>query len=80
MSPAASLASTPTLHIEGGVATITLNRPAQRNRLENADLKALLVHFDTVNKDAAGAGAGADGQHGWPAQAGVLRRLRHWRL
>jgi enoyl-CoA hydratase/carnithine racemase len=53
MSPAVPLASTPTLHIEGGVATITLNRPAQRNRLENADLKALLVHFDTVNRDAA---------------------------
>jgi enoyl-CoA hydratase/carnithine racemase len=53
MSLAASLASTPTLHIEGGVATITLNRPVQRNRLENADLKALLVHLDTVNKDTA---------------------------
>ena len=53
MSLAAAPASTPTLHIESGVATITLNRPAQRNRLENADLKALLVHFDTVNRDAA---------------------------
>ena len=53
MSLAAAPASTPTLHIEGGVATITLNRPAQRNRLENADLKALLVHFDTVNRDAS---------------------------
>lgn len=51
MSPAAPPASVPVLHIEGGVATITLNRPAQRNRLENADLKALLVHFDTVNRD-----------------------------
>jgi enoyl-CoA hydratase/carnithine racemase len=45
--------SAPVLHIEGGVATITLNRPAQRNRLENADLKALLMHFDTVNKNAS---------------------------
>ena len=53
MSLAAAPASTPTLHMEGGVATITLNRPVQRNRLENADLKALLVHFDTVNRDAA---------------------------
>jgi enoyl-CoA hydratase/carnithine racemase len=44
--------SAPVLHIEGGVATITLNRPAQRNRLENADLKALLAHFETVNHDA----------------------------
>ena len=39
--------------MEGGVATITLNRPAQRNRLENGDLKALLAHFDTVNRDPA---------------------------
>lgn len=43
----------PILHIEGGVATITLNRPAQRNRLENADLKTLLAHFETVNRTAA---------------------------
>jgi enoyl-CoA hydratase/carnithine racemase len=41
------------LHIEGGVASITLNRPAQRNRLENGDLKALLAHFDAVNRDPA---------------------------
>lgn len=43
--------SAPVLQIEGGVATITLNRPAQRNRLENGDLKALLAHFETVNQD-----------------------------
>ena len=43
-------ASAPVLHISGGVATITLNRPAQRNRLENADLKALLAHFEVVNQ------------------------------
>ena len=53
MSPALAFASVPVLHIEGGVATITLNRPAQRNRLENADLKTLLLHFDTVNRDAS---------------------------
>lgn len=44
--------SAPILHIEGGVATITLNRPAQRNRLENGDLKTLLVHFETVNQQS----------------------------
>lgn len=44
--------SAPALHIVGGVATITLNRPAQRNRLENGDLKTLLAHFDTVNQNA----------------------------
>ena len=43
--------SAPVLYIEGGVATITLNRPAQRNRLENGDLRALLAHFEAVNLD-----------------------------
>jgi enoyl-CoA hydratase/carnithine racemase len=53
MHSALALPSAPVLHIEGGVATITLNRPAQRNRLENGDLKALLAHFDVVNCDPA---------------------------
>ena len=52
MSLASSPSSVPVLHIDGGVATITLNRPAQRNRLENADLKTLLAHFETVNRTA----------------------------
>jgi len=42
----------PVLQIADGVATITLNRPAQRNRLENSDLKTLLAHFDVVNRNA----------------------------
>ncbi len=46
-----ALPSAPALHIEGGVATITLNRPAQRNRLENGDLKTLLAHFEAVNQN-----------------------------
>ena len=41
----------PELHITDGVATITLNRPAQRNRLENADLSLLLHYFDQINQD-----------------------------
>jgi len=41
----------PLLHIADGVATITLNRPAQRNRLENADLALLLQYFTLVNQD-----------------------------
>jgi enoyl-CoA hydratase/carnithine racemase len=41
--------SVPVLHIDGGVATITLNRPSQRNRLENGDLTALLAHFDAID-------------------------------
>lgn len=46
-----TLASAPVLHIEGPVATLTLNRPGQRNRLENGDLLALLAHFESVNRD-----------------------------
>lgn len=41
----------PLLHIADGVAALTLNRPAQRNRLENADLSVLLQHFDHINND-----------------------------
>ena len=48
MSPAFAQASVPILQIEGGVASITLNRPAQRNRLENGDLKVLLDHFEAI--------------------------------
>jgi len=43
--------TTPLLHIAQGVATITLNRPAQRNRLENSDLSVLLQHFEHINRD-----------------------------
>lgn len=53
MSDAFAQASAPVLHIEGGVATITLNRPAQRNKLENGDLQTLLAHFDAVERDAS---------------------------
>mgnify|MGYP000075332489 FL=1 len=45
--------SAPLLHIADGVATITLNRPAQRNKLENGDLQLLLEHFDAVERDAS---------------------------
>ena len=43
--------SAPLLRIEAGVATITLNRPAQRNRLENADLRTLLAYFAQIEQD-----------------------------
>lgn len=46
-----STPSAPVLHISEGIATITLNRPAQRNRLENEDLQILLAHFQQVNGD-----------------------------
>jgi enoyl-CoA hydratase/carnithine racemase len=48
--PASTL---PRLLIEDGVATITLNRPAQRNRLENSDLHELLRLIDRLNADDA---------------------------
>jgi len=46
-------ASTPLLSIEGGVATITLNRPAHRNRLQDEDLHTLLAHFGRIEADAS---------------------------
>ena len=41
----------PSLVISGGVARITLNRPTQRNRLENDDLATLLQQFEQINTD-----------------------------
>jgi enoyl-CoA hydratase/carnithine racemase len=49
----ATESTAPLLHVAEGVATITLNRTAQRNRLENTDLSALLQHFDQINQDMA---------------------------
>lgn len=43
--------TTPALDIDEGVATITLNRPARRNRLEDRDLKALLEILPGLNAD-----------------------------
>lgn len=40
---------TPALSIQDHVATITLNRPRQANRLDPDDLVALAEHIDTVN-------------------------------
>lgn len=46
-------ATPPLLNIDGGVATITLNRPAHRNRLEDDDLNTLLGYFEQLNANAA---------------------------
>lgn len=43
--------SAPLLHLSTGVATITLNRPQHRNRLEDGDLAVLLSHIAAVNAD-----------------------------
>ena len=42
----------PTLTIEHHVATLTLQRPEQANRLEPQDLQAIAQHIDTVNANA----------------------------
>ena len=51
MTPPPAAATPPLLTIDAGVATIALNRPAQRNRLEHQDLRTLLAHFDRVEAD-----------------------------
>jgi enoyl-CoA hydratase/carnithine racemase len=51
MSSTPHESSTPLLTVSGGVATITLNRPAHRNRLENRDLRTLLQHFADLDAD-----------------------------
>ncbi len=50
-TPIEAAASEPVLYIHEGLATITLNRPAHRNRLEDSDLRALLAHFSRINQD-----------------------------
>jgi len=43
--------SVPLLNVSKGRAQILLRRPEKRNRLEPADLEALMGHFDTIEKD-----------------------------
>ncbi len=51
--PAANEAALPDLSIDGAVATVTLRRAAQANRLGPDDLEALAAHIDTVNQNSA---------------------------
>ena len=44
-------ASTPLLSFADGVATLTFNRPAHRNRLQDEDLHTLLSHFERIEAD-----------------------------
>jgi enoyl-CoA hydratase len=53
MSETTDIASTPVLEIDGARATIRLNRPKHLNRLQQADLEALLGLFDRVEADPA---------------------------
>lgn len=43
--------STPRIEVHAGIATLTLNRPAHRNRLEDADLRALMDAFTRFDAD-----------------------------
>lgn len=43
----------PRLDVHGAWATITLNRPAHRNRLERDDLTVLMQHFRAIEADPA---------------------------
>ena len=45
--------SKPLLAVQGSVATITLNRPSQRNSLHDEDLHCLLGYFAQLNADAS---------------------------
>jgi enoyl-CoA hydratase/carnithine racemase len=49
----APVSTPPLLSIRDGVATVTLNRPAHRNRLQQEDLQALAAHFCLVDRDAS---------------------------
>jgi enoyl-CoA hydratase len=53
MSETTDTASTPILTVDGPRATIRLNRPKHLNRLQPADLDALLAQFDQVEADPA---------------------------
>lgn len=51
--PHAPPAGEPLLSMDGARATLTLRRPAHRNRLHDEDLRALLAHFERINADPA---------------------------
>src|SRR3954470_9337500 len=53
MTDSAEAASSPILEISGARATIRLNRPRHRNRLQSEDLGELLRLFDRIENDPA---------------------------
>src|SRR5215208_2042628 len=53
MPDIAEAASAPILEISGPRATIRLNRPKQRNKLESSDLGELMKLFDRIEADPA---------------------------
>jgi enoyl-CoA hydratase len=53
MSDSAETASSPVFEINGARATIRLNRPKHRNKLQSNDLDELLTLFDRIEADPA---------------------------
>ena len=53
MNPPAPAEGPPLLHLQGGRATLTLNRPTHHNRLHVDDLLALQQHFRALPADPA---------------------------
>lgn len=51
MSGTPSTSGSPTLSIADGRATITLQRPDKRNRIEPPDLTAIIEHCDVIDND-----------------------------
>ena len=47
------MASTPTLAVVHPIATLMLRRPESANRLEPDDLRAVVAHVESVNRDGA---------------------------
>ena len=52
-APETDTGTPPLLAVHNGVATLTLNRPAHRNRLHDDDLRTLLEHFRAIDADAS---------------------------
>ena len=52
-APETNAGTPPLLAVHGGVATLTLNRAAHRNRLHDDDLRTLLDHFRAIDADAS---------------------------
>ena len=53
MTPVPDQASPPLLTLNDGVATLCINRPHKRNRLEPDDLHTLMRHCEQINADAS---------------------------
>ena len=60
-SPDPTADGPPTLHIEGPLACLRLNRPLRRNRLDDGDLAAIVAAMAQLDQRVQQPGAGAGG-------------------